>query len=149
MVWTTRVNRSVPISCQRSNGNCGDSHHPFIRFPDEPLRGAGTIAALGKEGNTRELLELLAKRPWDAKRLPGERIRRALAELGRPELCEDCGTGPQWRGRTLTLEVDHVNGDRSDNRPENLRLLCPNCHAVTPTYCRKKAGASSAARQVA
>lgn len=72
------------------------------------------------------------QRPSDAKRLPGAQIRQALAELGRPELCEDCGTGPRWRGRPLTLEVDHINGDWSDN----LRLLCPNCHAVTDTYCR-------------
>jgi hypothetical protein len=36
----------------------------------------------------------------------------------------------------MTLEVDHVNGDRTDDRLENLRLLCPNCHAVTRTWCR-------------
>ena len=35
----------------------------------------------------------------------------------------------------MTLEVDHVNGDWSDNRPGNVRLLCPNCHATTDTYC--------------
>ncbi|MFJ2867325.1 HNH endonuclease signature motif containing protein [Kitasatospora sp. NPDC087314] len=82
--------------------------------------------------------EVLVQRPREAKRIPGLRIRQALSELGRPELCEGCGTGPEWQGRPLTLEVDHVNGDWSDSRPGNLRLLCPNCHAVTPTYCRRK-----------
>ncbi|MEU5898464.1 MULTISPECIES: HNH endonuclease signature motif containing protein [Streptomyces] len=63
-------------------------------------------------------------------------LRRALGEVGVPELCDECGTPPMWYGKPMTLEIDHVNGDWRDDRRENLRLLCPNCHAVTNTWCR-------------
>ncbi|MEV7613483.1 HNH endonuclease signature motif containing protein [Streptomyces sp. NPDC089799] len=63
-------------------------------------------------------------------------LRRALREIGVQERCDACGTGPEWGGRPMTLEVDHVNGDWRDDRAQNLRLLCPNCHAVTSTWCR-------------
>nr|WP_249338697.1 HNH endonuclease signature motif containing protein [Streptomyces sp. V17-9] len=63
-------------------------------------------------------------------------LRRALCAVGVPNICDECGTAPEWLGRPMTLEVDHVNGDWSDDRQENLRLLCPNCHATTATWCR-------------
>ncbi|GAA0453155.1 HNH endonuclease [Streptomyces olivaceiscleroticus] len=63
-------------------------------------------------------------------------LRRALMEIGVAERCSTCGTPPLWYGRPMTLEIDHISGDWSDNRAENLRLLCPNCHAITSTWCR-------------
>ncbi len=47
--------------------------------------------------------------------------------------CE-CGQGRIWNGKPLTLQLDHRNGDITDNRPENVRLICPNCHTQTDNW---------------
>jgi 5-methylcytosine-specific restriction endonuclease McrA len=70
-------------------------------------------------------------------RVNGERLRKALIEVGVPYVCARCGNTGSWLFEALTLHVDHINGRYWDNRPENLRFLCPNCHAVTPTYAGK------------
>ncbi|MDX2543725.1 HNH endonuclease signature motif containing protein [Streptomyces sp. WI04-05B] len=80
----------------------------------------------------------LCLRSAEEGRVPGRRLRRALLHTGVEERCTMCGTGPERNGRPLSLEVDHINGDWWDNRPENLQLLCPNCHAVTDTYRGRK-----------
>ncbi len=72
--------------------------------------------------------------------LSSGRLRRRLinAKL-KPPRCEICGLDT-WRGQPLPLALDHINGDPRDNRLENLRIVCPNCHALTETWCGRNRG---------
>ena len=58
--------------------------------------------------------------------------KRLLYE--RNNTCEDCGICGTYNGKPITLELDHIDGDHYNNKLENLRILCPNCHSQTPTY---------------
>lgn len=51
--------------------------------------------------------------------------------------CAECGLKPEWNGKVLSLQLDHIDGNSDNNFPENLRFLCPNCHTQTPTYGSK------------
>ena len=63
-------------------------------------------------------------------------VLRTYLTRTRGYCCEgkDCGIS-DWHGKSLTLHVDHIDGNSDNNKIENVRLLCPNCHSQTDTWC--------------
>jgi 5-methylcytosine-specific restriction endonuclease McrA len=64
--------------------------------------------------------------------------KRAIASGLLKNKCFKCGNEGQWCGEELFLQMDHINGIKTDNRIKNLRIACPNCHSQTITYRGRK-----------
>jgi hypothetical protein len=73
------------------------------------------------------------KQRVEAGEIPWSPTQRKYLTEQRGYTCETCSIS-EWDGKTLMLQVDHIDGDPGNNFPINLRLLCPNCHSLTPTY---------------
>ena len=93
----------------------GQGHRKGSAVPIVPARPLSQVLTRNRPVNTNQLR------------------RRLIREGVLPKACSACGLA-QWMGQAIPLELDHRDGDRHNQEIANLRLLCPNCHALTPTY---------------
>ncbi|MES2216227.1 MAG: HNH endonuclease signature motif containing protein [Patescibacteria group bacterium] len=69
------------------------------------------------------------------------KLKNRLFEANlKSQSCEKCGWAEKSIDGRIPLELDHINGNRHDNRLENLRILCPNCHSLCPTHRGRNKG---------
>ena len=95
------------------------------------------ISILGHKGYGRLLETYLVKgSKISSCALKGKLLKANLLK----EVCALCEMEPIWQGEKLVLHLDHIDGDSRNNVLSNLRLLCPNCHSQTLTYCGKNIG---------
>lgn len=96
---------------------------------------AGNMAGIGLLKSKIPLDDILNNKvKFDSVQLKKRLLHEGILE----NKCVKCGNLDEWNNEPLTLELDHINGDSNDNRIENLRILCPNCHSQTDTFRKKK-----------
>jgi 5-methylcytosine-specific restriction endonuclease McrA len=88
--------------------------------------------------NKTPMVEILVK---DSKYTNNTSLKKRIISENIVEYkCCGCGNEGEWMDRVIKLQLDHINGIRNDNRLNNLRFLCPNCHSQTDTYAGKNYG---------
>lgn len=118
------------VNC-RIKKNGYDTSHFFLKPNCSIKRHVGG----GTPFTTEQLIQKFSLKQWI--RADASELRRLLIGVGREYKCEKCKTGPVWMNEPITIHVDHIDGDWSNCRHENMRFLCPNCHSQTKTFGSK------------
>ena len=118
-------------------GNCLNCE---LEFNYHPSQHTGKFCSNKCQGNYQIKQRFENGSKWN------KRMGTYLKEI-RGSKCEECGI-ENWNGNKLTFQIDHVNGNRDDNRFENLKILCPNCHTQCETWGVKNASEDGKKRMI-
>jgi hypothetical protein len=134
-----QVLKLLGLSPTGANYKAMHAHFSRLRLDTSHFTGQGHLK--GKQHSwtaCRPLIDILVENSTYG--VTSHLKARLLREGLLVNRCSECNSPPLWQGKPLVLILDHKNGNRSDNRLENLRLLCPNCNSQQPTFAGKNKG---------
>lgn len=118
-----------------ANKSFYESLNESLSLDEKIIRNNNIRKKYDYDEQQRQAKETKLKQSWE----------RPYEEMGQSSLrkrilhernyrCECCGQTEEWQGKLLVLELDHIDGNNKNNSPNNLRILCPNCHSQTTTF---------------
>lgn len=124
------------LDLQPAGGNISNLKRNVVKFDIDTSHFIGHIHSKGKVSRTKlHCSYYLVLGEAGASKMPSSRLRKAMIEYGFVYQCafDECPTRFGWINGEIPFEIDHINGNNVDNRPENLRFLCAICHSQQPT----------------
>lgn len=153
--YEKRANKFCNQSCAASFNNVGVQHNKAKQDPTNPqkrcLSCGKAISQWRKYCSVQCQAEARFRQQLEIVNQTGD-VRKATTHLRafmlktQAHQCVLCGNY-EWQGKSIPLVVDHANGDPTDNRLTNLRLICPNCDAQLPTFAGRNKGRGRASRR--
>lgn len=119
-------------SCSENSGGCPEIKRRISESTKERHK-LGIISSFSKEAQIKSnevRINRLKQAPFETL---GKRLRKSVVLEEQNNCCLHCNNS-EWLGLPIKFELDHIDGNNKNNKRENVRMLCPNCHSQTDTY---------------